>query len=183
MRLPRSSCAAIPRNPDLNCGIRLAVSRSVPTVDPTYPGRIADSRAFSVCRNSRGTQQDHARKAKCEPPAQAEEGKIGLKNNTSRVSPAPIQHFTITWPRSVLAGYRPVRDSSTQRTEKLRISYGADARRFFPGFSKSMQTIPPWNCPRSWRCGIMSLQTSILGMPRRMLCFSRPEAIESAICG
>ena len=60
-----------PANPDLNCGIRLAVSRSVPTVDPMLPRCIVDSRAVSVCRNSHGTQRDHARKAKCEPPAQA----------------------------------------------------------------------------------------------------------------
>ncbi len=35
--------------------------------------------------------------------APPEERKIGLKNNTSCVSPAPIQHFSITWPLSVLA--------------------------------------------------------------------------------
>jgi len=40
--------------------------------------------------------------------APPEERKIGLKNNTSCVSPAPIQHFSLTWPLSVLAGYPPV---------------------------------------------------------------------------
>jgi hypothetical protein len=86
-----------PARPDLNCGMRLAVFQSVAIVDPMHPRPIVDSRAVSACRNSHGVQRDHARTANMNTLAQAEERRIGLKNNTPCVSPAPIQQFTITW--------------------------------------------------------------------------------------
>src|SRR5579862_5811875 len=101
-----SSCVA------RSCAFRSAlrhqpsrVPEGVTTVDSMCPRPIVDSRAVSVCRNAHRTERDHARKAKCEAPAQAEGRKIALKNNTTRLSPAPDQAIRDCWLKRRLAGY------------------------------------------------------------------------------
>jgi hypothetical protein len=95
MRSPVLFTHCDPEHPDRKCSIRLSLLRSVLTRDPMHPRRtvtLAPSLSAGTPTGLSGTT--HGRQ-KMTTPAQREERKIGRKNNTSCVSPAPILHFTI----------------------------------------------------------------------------------------
>jgi hypothetical protein len=76
-----------------------------PTMDSTIRCPFVDSVAFLPCRNPRVGQRDHRRKANMNTLAQAEVRRNRLKNNTTRLSPAPGQAICNCWHKRKLAGY------------------------------------------------------------------------------
>ena len=79
-----------------------------PTMDSTIRCPFVDSVAFLPCRNPRVGQRDHRRKANMNTLAQAEVRRNRLKNNTTRLSPAPGQAICNCWHKRKLAGYPTV---------------------------------------------------------------------------
>ena len=61
--------------------------------------------AFPPCRNPRVVQRDHRWKANMNTLVQAEVRRNRLKNNTTRLSPAPDQAICNCWHKRKLAGY------------------------------------------------------------------------------
>ena len=60
--------AAILRIPICTAASARRCSRAVATGDSMHPRHIVDSRAVSVCRNSHGTQRDHASPRSAQSP-------------------------------------------------------------------------------------------------------------------
>src|ERR1017187_4718012 len=72
-----------------------------------YPGApFVDSVAFLPCTNPRVGQRDVRRKANMNTLAQAEVRRNRLKNNTTRLSPAPDQAICNCWHKRKLDGMR-----------------------------------------------------------------------------
>src|ERR1035437_6581033 len=92
--------------------------------------QFVDSVAFLPCRNPRVRQRDHRWKANMNTLAQAEVRRNRLKNNTTRLSPAPDQAICNCWHKRRLAGYRPV--VASLRLLSARRSYARNGRRKWP---------------------------------------------------
>jgi hypothetical protein len=73
--------------------------------DPVAP--FVDSVAFLPCTKPHVGQRDRRRKAKMNTLAQAEVRRNRLKNNTTRLSPAPDQAICNCCHKRKLAGYPP----------------------------------------------------------------------------
>jgi len=97
--------------PDQNSDFSWARSRAALPWIQLSGAPFVDSVAFLPCRNSRAGQRDYRWKTNVNTLAQAELRRDRLKNNTTRLSPAPDQAICNCWHKPKLAGYPPVRNN------------------------------------------------------------------------